>query len=336
MKKTRIGLEITENNLHLALVEKNAKGWKLIESAIIEIKAGNLPNTLSQTRKLIPRRFKEVILSTTYSQVLMKEVSVDSSFTTEEIYQYLVQQSADLFGKTAGVPAEGNSTNRDGGSQGGESEARGARILPLHSEQSALPMRRIRTRKRFPLPLAGIAGKTANDWSLDFEPSLVKASHELTKKFRVVAIPKVHIKEWVKFCSEYGFEIKVIDVDILALSRLVPTLEYGQPEQALALLWVKEQEFIFIATFKGQLIYVKTAPLQPHFFKETVYQILQFYHGLFPDWVISEILLIDRTFSLDVDGYKIKPAKLNFEIWQTHHTITAASFCSLGLAIYGN
>ncbi len=42
--------------------------------------------------------------------------------------------------------------DRDGGSQGKES-----RILPLHSEQSALPMRRTRTRKRFPLKAAGIA-----------------------------------------------------------------------------------------------------------------------------------------------------------------------------------
>lgn len=276
MDKKRIGFEITEKKLHLSLVEKHAKGWQLVETTSFEIFTDNLSKTLSQARELVPRSFKEVVMSVPYSQVLMKEITVDSSFTPAEVYQYLLQQAENFF------------------------------------------------------------GKCSENWFLDFETSLIQTSHELTKRVRVIATSKTCLTQWLKFCGEHGFKIKIVDVDILALCRLAPTLEYGQSEQPVALLWHNEKEFLFIATFRGQLIYVKTAPLISSCFKENLQQILQFYHALYPHCPIAKILLIDKSMEIELNEYPLKLARLNLEMWQAPANILPCSFCSLGLAIYGN
>lgn len=275
MKKYRIGMEITEKKLHVAIVVKQRHLWRLMETAAYELNPENLQETLQKVRKQVPRSIRQTILSLAYHHVFMKEIHIDSSLTANEIYLYLQQQSPMLF------------------------------------------------------------GKSADHWFLDFEPAISTMNSGQQNSFRAVAAPRQNIAGLLAISHHCGFHIQAIDVDVLALARMVPTLTNYQPDQAQALLWLKTTELMFIAVKAGQLIYLKTAAYSPiQSLKEILPPIIQFFNGLYPQYTLANILLLNECSATNIETASIKIASLSPEIWQTPVTIQPQEFCSLGLAIY--
>lgn len=275
MNKCRVGLEIAEKTLQFAIVAKLKNGWRLIETLSLSVTADKMPHVLQEARRAIGKPIRNVILSVPYSQVLMKEIHLDSSLTQPEIYLFLQQQSTTLFGKPAG------------------------------------------------------------EWLMDFEPCPFPANISRQHCFRAVAAAKEIMLPWFRLCQEAGLRIRAVDIDILALARLSRTFEgyeHGQPQ---ALLWLKSTELLFIVAQNGQLIYTKRtahSPLQP--LTGILTPLLQFFHGLFPQYKLEKIVFLNENLPLPEDHLILNPAALNPAIWQISTPVMPHEFCSLGLAIY--
>jgi Tfp pilus assembly PilM family ATPase len=100
MNKYKLGLEITEKNLYYAVILPQKQGWKLLEAHSVNLDENtNLLQALQQIQSQLPRAIKRIVIGLSSSRVLMKEIRIDSRLTYSEIYLYLQQQSAALFGK---------------------------------------------------------------------------------------------------------------------------------------------------------------------------------------------------------------------------------------------
>ena len=275
MKKCRVGLEIAEKTLQFAIVAKLKNGWRLIETLSLPVTADKMPHVLQEARRAIGKAIRNVILSVPYSQVLMKEIHLDSSLSPPEIYLFLQQQSPALFGKPAG------------------------------------------------------------EWLMDFEPCPFPANISRQNCFRAVAAAKGNILPWFRLCREAGLRVRAVDIDILALARLGCTFEgyeHGQPQ---ALIWLKSTELLFIVAQDGRLIYAKRTahtPLQS--LTGILTPLLQFFHGLFPQYRLENIVFLNENSPLPEDPLIINSAALNPAIWQISSPVMPHEFCSLGLAIH--
>lgn len=179
-------------------------------------------------------------------------------------------------------------------------------------------------------------GKPADQWFLDMAPCLYAATIAERHCFRVAAAPRESILAWLHICRKSRLRIKAVDIDILALTRLMPTFENYRADQPQALIWSKLSELIFIVARGGDLIYIKRTAYSPTSpLSGILTSLLQFYNGLYPQQAPIKIFLIDENNSVATANLGLtEPAVLNREIWQTSSTVTAAEFCSLGLAIY--
>lgn len=101
MKKYRIGLEFSEKKLQLAVVAKQKEGWQLLETFAIDLTLNNKQQVLQEARRSIARSIRHTIISVPYHQVMMKEIRVDNTLNSQEIYQHLQQQATSLLGKSA-------------------------------------------------------------------------------------------------------------------------------------------------------------------------------------------------------------------------------------------
>lgn len=101
MKKYRIGLDFSEKKWQLAVVAKQKDGWQLMETFSVEGATDNRPSILQATRRRIARSVRHTVLSLPHNQVLMKEIRLDATLNSHEIYQHLQQQAVALFGKPA-------------------------------------------------------------------------------------------------------------------------------------------------------------------------------------------------------------------------------------------
>jgi len=173
-------------------------------------------------------------------------------------------------------------------------------------------------------------GKPANHWFLDFE--------RLQSGYRVVAGLKQTILAGLTLCRESGFRVSAVDVEVLALARLMPTLAAYHPDQLQGLLWLKPTEALFIVAQTGKLIYAKTAPYcaSTQTIAETVRPLLQFFNALYPQQSLANVLLISEESTPPLpEEFNIKIAELNPNLWGVTKPVQAQALCSLGLAIYG-
>lgn len=275
MKKCRVGIEINEKKLQLAVVARQKTEWRLIEALTIPVTSNNMAQTLKQVHREIAGSTFRVVASLPYNQILMKEIRVDSSLSDQEVYEYLQQQSTTLF------------------------------------------------------------GQPSNHWFLDFEPSLFSKKNPQQTIFRVVATPRENMTHWIKIADESGFRISAIDVDVLALARLTPTFEHYQPDQPQALLWIKETELLLIISQAGHLIYSKRTTYSPaHSIAQVLPPLIQFFNGLYPQYILSNILFLDENPPVNSGNLEIKPAVLNNVIWKIPSPLKHNAFCSLGLTLY--
>jgi Tfp pilus assembly PilM family ATPase len=275
MNKYRVGIEITDKKLQVAVVFKQKQLWRLMDTVAFPLQNGdNLHEILRKSCRALPGSIGHITLGIPYPQVLLKEIFVDPSLAPSEIYQYLNQQAAGIFGKPT-----------------------------LH-------------------------------WRLDFEPNPFTTNARNQVCYRAVAGPRETIETWQRIFRECGLTVSAIDVDVLALARLILTCEQYQPQQAQALLWVKPRELFFLVAQDGQMIYTKRAPLlSVQAFDTQLTSLLQFYNGLFPQYPLANKILLNENKSF-IEDHSIKSASLNSEIWNTTKMVLPDEFCSLGLAIH--
>jgi Tfp pilus assembly PilM family ATPase len=170
-------------------------------------------------------------------------------------------------------------------------------------------------------------GKPANHWIMDCE------AHE--NGFRAAAAEREYVSNWLHIFRQLGMRVLAVDIDVLALARLTPTLADYQPDHTQALLWLRADELKFIAVKEGRLIYVKSAAYDPAtVFTETVPPLLQFFNGLYPHLSAPEILVIGDHPPATA-AMPLKIAALNPDIWRFQRAMQPQAYCSLGLAIYG-
>lgn len=255
----RIGLEIAEDTLRLAVVTKLKTGWRLENVFMVEALTGNITSSLRLGRGVfcLPGR-----------RVLMKELDLDIDGGKDEIYQYLRQQSCTLLGR----PTE--------------------------------------------------------HWGFDFEVTQ-------ENQVRVAAAPREDIETWLRVCHAGGLRVCAVDVDVLALARLMSALTGYQPEQPQALLWLKSAELIFIVAQAGKLIYAKRTTYHAEQRVEKILTpLLRFFHGIYPQHSPTLLFSLNDLEMTVIGNLPIKTAELNPAIWQLSATMQPDFFCSLGLALY--
>jgi Tfp pilus assembly PilM family ATPase len=172
-------------------------------------------------------------------------------------------------------------------------------------------------------------GKPTAHWFFDFTPGL-------RDKTRIVAAAREHVTEWLALARACQLPVHAVDVDVLALARLLRTLDAYHPNQPQALIWPNTTDLIFMVAQAGQLIYAKKAlysPTQP--LSDVLTSLSQFFTRLYPEYPLTDFLLLSDQ-DASVPHLPIKIARLNPALWQTSETVTAHQFCALGLAIYGD
>lgn len=101
MKKYRIGIEVAQQSLRLAVVMRQQTGWRVLETAELRLDGGDMLKNLRTLLKNIAPGIRQIVLGLPQQRVLLKEIFLDSSLTRAEVYQYLQQQALVLFGKPA-------------------------------------------------------------------------------------------------------------------------------------------------------------------------------------------------------------------------------------------
>lgn len=180
--------------------------------------------------------------------------------------------------------------------------------------------------------------KPAQYWFMDYEVCDLQQQQSLLMKIRSISASREELFRLQKDFRTSRLTLSRVDVDVLALSRLTPTLEFYNPDQAQALIWIKQNEVLFLAVKTGKLIYVKRAPLSPEQnLNEILPGLIHFYHRLYPQHPLEDIFLIDENPTSRSDSFAhplLKTILLNPMIWHTDQEVDPGDFCSLGLAIY--
>lgn len=182
-----------------------------------------------------------------------------------------------------------------------------------------------------------LLGKPAQHWFFDFEPMRFSTAVASQTAFRLAAAPQENIATWLQICRAAGLHVQYLDVDVLALARLLPTLTAYHPDQPQALLWLKTSELLFTVSRAGQLIYAKkTIYIKDQPMMQTLTSLLQFFNGLYPHSPPASIILVDENSGHSLENLPVQSAELNSGIWEFGTPVQAQYFCSLGLAIYGH
>lgn len=170
-------------------------------------------------------------------------------------------------------------------------------------------------------------GKLAEHWVIDCEAQ--------AHSFRAAAAEREYVLNWVRLFRRLKKQVLAVDVDILALARLTPSLQGYQPERTQILLWLKPDELVFVAVKAGKLIYTKSAGYCANInLTETVPTLLQFFSRLYPEHQEAEIEIIHHDPAVSAAVQPFKSAKVNPDIWHSESQIPMQAYCSLGIAIY--
>lgn len=182
-------------------------------------------------------------------------------------------------------------------------------------------------------------GKTAKHWFIDYEFCPLMPASSTQRRIRIVAAAREDVLPLSRAFNSSHLGLHVIDIDVLALSRLMPWFEFFNPESAQGLVWIKTAELIFLVAQAGSLLYCKRSfYTTEQTLAEILAPLIQFYNGLFPQNILDLIFLMnDNSDNLFTDGLAhplLKIAKINSALADKKTDISAHEFCSLGLAIY--
>lgn len=185
-------------------------------------------------------------------------------------------------------------------------------------------------------------GKTERHWVLDYEFCQSMSNEISYRQIRVIAAAKAEIFRVNKLFYSSHLKIRFIQVDVLALSRLMSFFEFFKPEIPQGLLWIKTSELIFIVAKAENLLYVKRTSYQhDKSLQEILTSLLQFFYALFPQTNLETIFLLNtikdimfNTDIIDLNSIYLKNAIINCEFFTKIETILPSAFCSLGLATY--
>lgn len=182
-------------------------------------------------------------------------------------------------------------------------------------------------------------GKSAKPWFIDYEFCHSITTSASQRQIRAVAASSEEVLQLTQVFNSSNLDLHIIDVDVLALSRLMPCFDFYNPELAQGLVWIKTAELIFLVAQAGNLIFTKRSLYKTdQNLHEILTPLMQFYHGLFPENTIEIIFLInansDGLFTTGIAHPLLRIARINSAFHNQDSDIDAQDFCSLGLAIY--
>lgn len=177
-------------------------------------------------------------------------------------------------------------------------------------------------------------GKPADYWYLDFEilPSTIPNQNII----RAVAAPQKITLDWEALCKTHGFKLRAIDVDVLALMRLLPWIEGYAEQLTQALIWIKKNEFLFMVIHYSNLIYIKRLNLpDPDLIAANMAAIIQFFSGLYPQYELDHGFLLGELDNANMTKKIIESTALNIQIAKINcFGISPAHYVSMALGIH--